>query len=109
MDIMQKHTLMGVEILKPLSALKDSMDGVKYHHERYDGRGYPEGLVGEDIPIMAAIIAVADTFDAMTTDRPYRKGLSKEEAIVEIKVNSGKQFNPKPVQAMLELYEEGRI
>ena len=108
-EIMKRHTTMGEEILKPLSALKDCIDGVKYHHERYDGKGYPAGLKGEAIPITAAIIAVADTFDAMTTDRPYRKAYSKEEAVAEIRLNAGIQFNAKPVQALLELYEAGKL
>ena len=89
--------------------MRDSIDGVKYHHERYDGNGYPEGLKGEGIPIIAAIIAVADTFDAMTTDRPYRKGFSVQEAIDEIKKNSGVQFNPKAAQAMIELLHRGKV
>ena len=71
---------------------------MKYHHERYDGHGYPEGLKGENIPMVAAIIAVADTFDAMTTDRPYRKGLNKDKAIAEIKECVNKQFNPTNLQ-----------
>lgn len=108
-EVMKKHTLHGVEILRPLSELRDSIDGVKYHHERYDGNGYPEGLKGEAIPIVAAIIAVADTFDAMTTDRPYRKGFSFQEAINEVKKNSGIQFNPKVAKALVELFEAGKI
>ncbi len=108
-DIMKQHTLKGEEMLKPLSVFRECIDGVKYHHERYDGKGYPSGLKGEEIPMIAAIIAVADTFDAMTTDRPYRKGFSKDEAIAEIRINSGVQFNPKPVQALLELYEAGKL
>ncbi len=99
-DIMKTHTTRGAEILSPLTGFDEVINGVKYHHERYDGRGYPDGLKGEDIPIIAAIIAVADTYDAITTDRSYRKGLSKEIAIAEITNFSGKQFNPKPVQAV---------
>jgi HD-GYP domain-containing protein (c-di-GMP phosphodiesterase class II) len=108
-EIMKGHTLRGVEILKPLSELRNSVDGVKYHHERYDGKGYPEGLMGDQIPIIAAIIAVADTFDAMTTDRPYRKGLSREQGIEEIRRNISIQFRPEPAVAMVELYEQGLI
>jgi HD-GYP domain-containing protein (c-di-GMP phosphodiesterase class II) len=108
-EIMKGHTLRGVEILKPLSELKNSVAGVKHHHERYDGKGYPEGLKGEEIPIIAAIIAVADTFDAMTTDRPYRKGLSRDQGIEEIRRNIGIQFRPEPAVAMVELYEQGLI
>ena len=109
LKIMRTHTLRGVEMLKPLAEFEESMKGVKYHHERYDGKGYPDGLKGEEIPIIAAIIAVADTFDAMTSDRPYRKGLDKAIAMNEIKKNSGIQFNPSPVQAMVELWEKGEI
>lgn len=108
-DIMKQHTLRGVEILQPLSELKDSLDGVKYHHERYDGKGYPDGLKGDEIPMVAAIIAVADTFDAMTSDRPYRKGLTKEAAVAEIKKNICIQFHPKPAEALIELVESGKI
>lgn len=107
--IMRTHTLRGVEMLQPLSEFEESIKGVKYHHERYDGKGYPDGLKGEAIPMIAAIIAVADTFDAMTSDRPYRKGLDKGIAIGEIKKNSGIQFNPIPVQAMVELWERGAL
>ena len=107
--VMKGHTLRGVEILGPLSEFKEAMKGVKHHHERYDGKGYPDGLKGEEIPIIAAIIAVADTFDAMTSDRPYRKGLSKEQAIQEIRKNIGIQFNPLPARALVELYEKDEI
>ena len=92
-----------------IKELEEALQGVKYHHEQYDGSGYPEGLKGEQIPLIAAIISVADAFDAMTTDRPYRKGLSKVEASEEIKHVSGKQLNPKVAEAFLELYREGRI
>ena len=107
--IMKSHTTRGAEILAPLTGFEEVINGVKYHHERYDGLGYPDGLKGEDIPIIAAIISVADTFDAMTTDRPYRKGLSKEMAIAEAQKNINKQFNPKPVQALIELYHKGEL
>ena len=109
LKVMQSHPVRGVEILKPLAEFEESMKGVKHHHERYDGKGYPDGLKGEAIPIVAAIIAVADTYDAMTSDRPYRKGMSKETAINEIKKNAGIQFNPLPVKAMMELWEKGEV
>ncbi len=108
-DIMKTHTTRGAEILKPLTAFTQCVDGVKYHHERYDGRGYPEGLKGEEIPMVAAIIAVADAYDAITTDRSYRKGMSKESAIAEVRKNIGKQFNPLPAQALIELFERGEV
>ena len=109
LKIMRTHTLRGVEMLKPLAEFEESMKGVKYHHERYDGKGYPDGLKADEIPIIAAIIAVADTFDAMTSDRPYRKGLDKAFAMEEIKKNPSIQFNPLPVKAMVELWEKGEI
>lgn len=108
-EIMKSHTVRGAEILAPLTGFDEVINGVKYHHERYDGKGYPDGLVGENISIIAAIIAVADTFDAMTTDRSYRKGLSKIEAIKEIERNFGKQFNPRPALAMVQLFEKGEV
>ncbi len=108
-EIMKRHTINGVEILKPLVELKDALDGVKSHHERYDGTGYPDGLKADQIPMVAAIIAVADTYDAMITDRPYRKGRSKEEAIIEIKNNILRQFHFQPAQALIELYQQGKV
>jgi len=109
MQQMQKHPVFGVEILKNLSELQDSLDGIKYHHERYDGNGYPFKLKGEDIPMISAIISVADAYDAMTTDRPYRPALSRQEAISEIRKNTGTQFHPLPAKALVELLEENRI
>ncbi len=108
-EIIKLHPQYGVEILSPLSELKQSLDGVHYHHERYDGAGYPEGLKGAEIPIVAMIISVADAFDAMTTDRPYRPGMTKGQGVEEVKRNSGTQFHPKPVQALVELFEMGRL
>jgi len=108
-DTMQQHPMAGAEILNDLSELRISLDGIKYHHERYDGNGYPYHLKGDDIPLIAAIISVADAFDAMMTDRPYRRALSKQEALEEIKRNSGTQFHPKPAQALIELVEKGKI
>ena len=106
---MQEHPVLGTAILQPIKELKDAILGVKYHHERYDGSGYPEGLEGKQIPLVAAIISAADSFDAMTTDRPYRSSLSKEEAIKEIQMESGKQFDPHVVNALIELYRENKI
>lgn len=106
---MMEHASIGAAILQPIAELEDAVLGVKYHHERYDGTGYPEGLKGNDIPLLASIIAVADTFDAMTTDRPYRPALSKESAAEEIKRLSGKQFSPLVVEAFLKLYENKEV
>ncbi len=102
----KKHPLFGEEILKHLKQMKDVLPGVKYHHERFDGRGYPYGLKGNDIPLIARIIAVADSFDAMVTDRPYRKGLPVEVALKELEKNKGTQFDPEAVDAFLRVYKK---
>ena len=106
---MKTHPIVGATILQHIKELEHVILGVKYHHERFDGRGYPEGLSGDRIPLIAAIIAVADSFDAMTTDRPYRKAKSKESAITEIESLSGQQFHPKIVSIFTQLYKEGEI
>ena len=108
-DIIKTHTVKGAEIITPLAFPQECYNGILYHHERFDGKGYPEGLEGENIPISASIIAVADAYDAMTSDRPYRKGLDKTAAIKEVEKNVGIQFCPLPAQAMLELYERGEV
>ncbi|NPA39623.1 MAG: GAF domain-containing protein [Thermodesulfobacteria bacterium] len=105
-ELIKKHTIFGEEILKHIKQMKEVIPGVKYHHERPDGKGYPEGLKGDQIPLIARIIAVADTFDAMVTDRPYRKGLSFETAIEELKRCSGTQFDPKAVEAFIKVFKK---
>ena len=105
-DQIKLHSLKSAEILRPLIFLGDVIDIVEQHHERYDGAGYPHGLRGEQIHIGARILAVCDSFDAMITDRPYRKALSLEEAVAEIKKCSGSQFDPKVVEAFLRLAEK---
>jgi HD-GYP domain-containing protein (c-di-GMP phosphodiesterase class II) len=79
---------------------------VHHHHERYDGKGYPNGLKGEKIPLGARIMAVADSFDAMTSDRPYRKAMDVKEALAEITKNSGTQFDPKIVEVFVEIIND---
>src|SRR3989339_1992670 len=96
--VIKQHPLTGVTILQAIKELHEVIPGVKYHHERYDGKGYPEGLKGKEIPLSASIISVADSFDAMTTDRPYRKALTREEALLELKRCSGTQFDPDVVK-----------
>ena len=108
-DIMKRHTITGAEIVRPLSLPKDCVDGIYYHHESFDGSGYPEGIKGLDIPLMAAIISVADAYDAMTSDRPYRQGMSRETALAEIRNKSGIQFHPIVAQAILELGEKNAL
>jgi len=77
------------------------IDSIKYHHERYDGNGYPSGIKGKSIPLGARILCVADAFDAMLSDRPYRKGLRMDQVISELKKNAGTQFDPDTVNAFL--------
>lgn len=97
----QLHSNIGAEILAPVAQLKDVIPGVKHHHENFDGSGYPDGLKGEEIDICARIICVADAYDAMTTDRPYRKALSGEHAVNQLKKYAGQQFDPSVVDAFL--------
>lgn len=99
--VMKKHPLIGVEILREIKQLREVIPGVQYHHERYDGKGYPEGLSGEGIPLIARIIAIADSYDAMTSDRPYRKGLTQEVADNELVRLKGLQFCSRCVEAFL--------
>ncbi len=106
-DTMKEHPLLGTEILGHIKQLKPIIPGIKYHHEHYDGSGYPEGLKGEEIPFIARIIAVADTLDAMITDRSYQKGMNREEAVEEIKRNAGTQFDPHVVEAFVKALEDG--
>lgn len=100
-EIIKKHPITGYNILSSIEGLEDILDGIKYHHERFDGRGYPEGLKGKDIPLIARIIAIADTLDAMTSDRPYRKGFPFEYALEELKNVKGTQLDPEIVDVFL--------
>ena len=106
-DTIKTHTYRGFEILKRIKSQKDISDGAQYHHERFDGKGYPARLSGAKIPWVARIISVADAFDAMNSTRPYRKKMSMDFIIKEIKNCSGSQFDPVVAKAFLELYEEG--
>jgi putative nucleotidyltransferase with HDIG domain len=99
--IMREHVTRGAEIVSRISSLKDSVPAIRHHHERWDGLGYPDRLSGKEIPIEAAIIAIADAWDAMTTDRPYSAALDMSEAIVQIHAGRGKQFNPAVVDAFV--------
>ena len=108
-DVIKSHTVHGGEILDSFKSLEKAGEGALYHHERYDGRGYPEGKAGEDIPLIARIICVADSFDAMNTNRVYRKRLSRETIINEIETNKGTQFDPKIADIMLRLIKDGEI
>lgn len=100
----QTHPVVGVEILEPLLDDDTVLDVVRYHHERWDGKGYPDGLVGEEIPLAARIVAVADTFDAMTTVRPYRAARTPDEAVAEIEAEAGTQFDPAVAAVAAEVF-----
>ena len=100
------HSLAGAVILKPFRFLSKVVEIVRQHHERYDGTGYPDGLSGDTICIGARIMAVADSFEAMTSKRPYRDAMSKEDAVAELKKHRGTQFDAKVVDVFLELLEK---
>ena len=107
--IMKSHVVKGAEILKKFTLIDNVQEGALYHHERYDGKGYVHGLKGEEIPLNARIIGIADAFDAMTANRVYRKKLDFEFVLGELKKGRGTQFDPKLVDIMLALIEEGVI
>jgi putative nucleotidyltransferase with HDIG domain len=104
-ETMKSHPVLSVEILRPLSQVEFyelTIPGVRHHHERFDGRGYPHGVSGEEIPLASRIILVVDTFDAMTATRPYRKGLPAEVAYKELADFAGRQFDPQLVKIFLD-------
>lgn len=107
--IMKSHVEIGAEILRNFTWIDHVADGALYHHERYDGRGYVHGLKGEEIPLNARIIGIADAFDAMTANRVYRKKLDFSFVLEEMKKGRGTQFDPKLVDILLELIEDGTI
>jgi HD-GYP domain-containing protein (c-di-GMP phosphodiesterase class II) len=103
------HPSIGAQILRDVALLQGvGLDVVRHHHERWDGAGYPDGLAGEEIPVGARIFAVADTLDAMTTDRPYRPAMGWDEAVEEILAQSGRQFDPAVVEAFVAGEDELR-
>jgi len=101
-EIMKSHPVRSAKILEKVSALANLIPGIRYHHERYDGLGYPEGLRGDAIPLHARIILIADTFDAMTSTRPYRLALDKEVAFQELRNCAGTQFDPTLVEVFIK-------
>lgn len=105
-QIIKQHTTAGGEILKNFTMLDGVSEGAKYHHEKYDGTGYPNGLKGEEIPLFARIISVADTFDAMNSSRCYRKALDLDVIIGEIEKNKGRQFDPKIADVAIQILRE---
>lgn len=107
--VIKTHTTRGNELLKKFTALPGIGDGAHYHHERYDGYGYPSGLEGEEIPLYARIICVADAYDAMSSNRCYRNALDKEKILSELDKNKGKQFDPQFVTLMEAMIEDGFV
>jgi HD-GYP domain-containing protein (c-di-GMP phosphodiesterase class II) len=103
---MNQHPRLGFEMLRGIPFLENALPVVLYHQEMYDGSGYPAGLCGKEIPLGARIFAVADTYDAMTSTRPYRDALSHQEALEEIVAHAGTQFDPEVVEAFVAIFED---
>jgi HD-GYP domain-containing protein (c-di-GMP phosphodiesterase class II) len=108
-DLMKQHPTKGANIMRPVAQLKDMLPGIELHHERMDGAGYPHGLMGDQIPMMARIIAVADTFDAITTNRPYQSAMDLQFAVERISSLAISKFDPKVVAALQASIESGRL
>lgn len=107
--VIRRHPEIGTRIIGEIPQMSHTLPGILHHHEHYDGRGYPEGLAGDRIPAQARLISVADAYDAMASDRPYRAGMRREDAVQEIRSQSGIQFDPEIVAAFLEACERGAI
>ena len=107
-DKIKEHTIMGAKIIEPVDFLKNSYKTIYHHHEKYNGDGYPDGLKEKEIPLSARIIAVADAYDAMGSDRPYRKKLNKDKILKELKDQSGKQFDPEVVKVLISVLDRER-
>lgn len=105
-EVMRTHPTIGAQIVAPIRFLGDAIEVIRHHHERFDGTGYPDRLKGADIPLAARIFAVADSFDAMTSDRPYRDALTLDRALDEIWGGAGTQFDPEVVKVFVDMIEE---
>jgi putative nucleotidyltransferase with HDIG domain len=105
----REHPRLGARILLRASVLREALPYVLYHHERWDGAGYPSGRAGEEIPLEARLLAIADAFDAMTSDRPYRRALTQEHALAEIERCAGTQFDPELARVFLELFAQSEL
>ena len=106
--VIKKHPGLGYDILSEIKSRSDLVIGARWHHERYDGKGYPDGKAGEDIPVYARIIAVADSYDAMTSNRSYRKFMAQDKVRSELEKNSGTQFDPKVAECMISIIDEDK-
>ena len=104
-EVIKRHPVVGVELLAPLKFLPEEKIIVRHHHERYDGKGYPDGLKGKDIPLGARIMCVADSFDAMNSKRAYRASLPRAKILSELKTSRGTQFDPEMVDAFMDIVE----
>lgn len=109
METMRSHVVQSINIIKHVPNLVDTIPIIISHHERYDGNGYPRGIAGENIPVLGRVICIADAFDAMTTDRPYRKGLSVDQALYELKKHAGTQFDPVLVDKFIAIINRGDL
>jgi putative nucleotidyltransferase with HDIG domain len=107
--VMRSHPHVGAKIVEPIPFMGEAVEIVRNHHERYDGSGYPTGLRGEEIPLGARIFAIADAFDAMTSDRPYRRALTHDQAVAEVERCAGTQFDPEIARVFLELFAETEL
>ena len=108
-EMIKSHTRMGGDIISHMSSMQEAYAVCRNHHERYDGTGYPDGLKGEDIPLAARIVAIADSFDAMNSNRIYRRALPKEVTRNELIKGAGSQFDPKLLEAFVKLFDEGKL
>jgi HD-GYP domain-containing protein (c-di-GMP phosphodiesterase class II) len=104
----KEHPKIGASVLEPIEFLKKFTPMVLHHHEHFNGKGYPEGKKGEDIPLWARILTVADAYHAMRSDRPYRLAMSEEEAFEQLRIGTGSQFDPEVVKAALTVFKEAR-
>jgi len=107
LESIRMHPEAGARLIEPIQAVRHALPYVLHHHERWDGAGYPHRLQGDAIPVEARVLAVADAFDAMTSDRPYRQALSEQHALVELERCSGNQFDPDLTQAFLTVWGDG--
>ncbi|HEU0049102.1 MAG TPA: HD-GYP domain-containing protein, partial [Nitrososphaera sp.] len=108
-EVMKQHPVKGANIMKSIEQMREMVPGMKYHHEQWDGNGYPDRLKGENIPLIARIISVADTFDAMTTNRPYQKAMNLEFTLQKIRENVGIKYDPRVVEALMHAVDSGDI
>ncbi len=107
--IIESHTTIGGDMLKSFTSIDGIIEGALYHHERYDGKGYPRGISGQDIPLYARIICICDSYDAMSSNRCYRRHLDRETILSELRNNSGSQFDPDIVKYMIDMIDDGFV